>query len=248
MMVCIDSLMAPSRALDLRASVEAEHGRPPDALVLSHFHGDHILGLETLGARTVISHHSTRSTLVDIGEAERRRIADGAPALAEDILSAEVVLPTVVMGDTLTLHIADEEVQLMHVGPAHTISDVVAYLPTSRALVTGDVSVWEYLPVMLDADSLGWVDALRRLEELEVEWVVPGHGPVTGASSLAELRRLLMSLREQVADHLTSTSDVEELSRLVRLPPPFSEWGRQERLAPAVARIAGELTRGGVEQ
>lgn len=59
------------------------------------------------------------------------------------------MLPAVTFHDQVTLHAGPVTVQLLHVGPAHTTTDVVAWLPVRRVLFTGDVimsGVTPYLP------------------------------------------------------------------------------------------------------
>jgi glyoxylase-like metal-dependent hydrolase (beta-lactamase superfamily II) len=51
----------------------------------------------------------------------------------------DVVLPTRIFVDRLSLRVGDRRVELMELGPAHTLGDTVVHLPDERVLFTGDL-------------------------------------------------------------------------------------------------------------
>ena len=67
------------------------------------------------------------------------------------------------------------EIQLLHLGRAHTDGDVVVYLPQERIVFTGDMML-PSLSYMGDGRVDEWPVTLGKLKELDFEWVLPGHG------------------------------------------------------------------------
>lgn len=69
------------------------------------------------------------------------------------------------------------EIQLLHLGRAHTGGDVVIYLPQERVVFTGDMML-PGLAYMGDGHVDEWPDTLEALKTLEFDTWLPGHGPV----------------------------------------------------------------------
>ncbi len=67
------------------------------------------------------------------------------------------------------------EIQLLHLGKAHTAGDVVVYLPTERMVFTGDMML-PFLAYMGDSHPDEWVETLEALKGLEFDVILPGHG------------------------------------------------------------------------
>ncbi len=89
--------------------------------------------------------------------------------------------PNITLDRKLTLFQSVEsgsrEIQLLHVGRAHTGGDVVIYLPQEKLVFTGDMML-PGLSYMGDAHVDEWPESLARLQELDFEFWLPGHGPV----------------------------------------------------------------------
>src|SRR5436305_1974542 len=51
-----------------------------------------------------------------------------------DFAPIELTLPTRTFDGELALMVGDREVRLIEVGPAHTLGDVIAYLPAERVV------------------------------------------------------------------------------------------------------------------
>jgi glyoxylase-like metal-dependent hydrolase (beta-lactamase superfamily II) len=127
---------------------------------------------------------------VPLTEADRESL-HGSLALRTAYLgeldSLRLVVPDVTFDDAMEIDLGDRVVRLLHVGPAHTPGDVVAYLPGSRILAAGDV-VEEGALWLEGADVRGWAQALERLRRLELSAVVPGHGSLVLGRSILDVQ------------------------------------------------------------
>ena len=86
---------------------------------------------------------------------------------------------------------SEHRVELIKVGPGHTIGDAVAWLPKERILFTGDLCVNQRPGNNVadpDADPDNWVRALDALSLYEPAQVVPGHGALGGKQALTGQR------------------------------------------------------------
>lgn len=75
------------------------------------------------------------------------------------------------------------EIQLLHLGRAHTGGDVVIYLPQEKVVFTGDMML-PGLAYMGDGHVDEWPDTLEALKQLDFDVWLPGHGPVMRSKDL----------------------------------------------------------------
>ena len=84
--------------------------------------------------------------------------------------------PTLTFHRRMTLYLGRREVQVIHVGRAHTAGDTVVWLPQERVLYSGDVVEFGATPYCGDAHFGDWPATLAAVEALGAECLVPGRG------------------------------------------------------------------------
>lgn len=86
------------------------------------------------------------------------------------------------------------EIQLLHLGRAHTGGDVVIFLPEEKVVFTGDMML-PGLSYMGDGHVDEWPATLEALKQLDFEAWVPGHGPVMRTMEpISNFQRYLVDL------------------------------------------------------
>jgi len=110
--------------------------------------------------------------------AEQHRVQrDYMNAIEEVVPTA----PNITLEEKMTLFqvVAEgsREIQLLHLGRAHTGGDVMIYLPQEKVIFTGDMML-PGLAYMGDGHVDEWPDTLEGLKQLEFDAWMPGHGPV----------------------------------------------------------------------
>jgi cyclase len=249
----VDSGIGVAEAAPLRAAAHAAQQRQKDgALYLfnTHLHSDHVYGNQVFADCPIIAHEGVRNYLVAHGEqglARWRQNPDTA-ALVRDVV---ITPPTLTFQDGVTVFIGDVEVQLLYIARAHSPSDSVAWLPQSRTLFAGDllfnaqVPVWNHgvAEVPPGGSVASWIAALEKLEALEVEHAIPGHGPIQTAEALADLRRWLISLHTQVGEAVASGWDRETtVTRVAQQLQKLAPRGDEERLPNVIGQAFDELS------
>jgi alkyl sulfatase BDS1-like metallo-beta-lactamase superfamily hydrolase len=101
--------------------------------------------------------------------------------------------PDQVYDDTLSLVIGGEKLELFH-GRGETDDATFVWLPSRRILVSGDFVIWMFPnagnPRKVQRYAAEWAAALRHMERLGPEIVIPGHGPVIfGKDRVAQVLR-----------------------------------------------------------
>jgi len=198
--VVIDALGSPALAQRLLAEIRRLTAQPVTHVILTHYHADHIYGLQAfkaVGAK-VIAHEAGREYLTS--ETARLRLEASrqelAPWVNDDthLVAADEWLK----GDS-ELVVGGVRFVIRHVGPAHTEEDEVVYLPRERVLFAGDVVFRNRIPYVGQADSRQWIKSLDALLKFDAKVVVPGHGPMsTQAREDMELTRDYLQYLRQV--------------------------------------------------
>ncbi|MFF5639257.1 MBL fold metallo-hydrolase [Streptomyces sp. NPDC012825] len=233
--VVVDTAATERRALRLKESVDSLAAGPRRTVVNTHFHGDHTFGNKVFGPEaTVISHALTRIDMAETGLA----LTDLWPDVEWG--DVEVVLPDVTYSDGLTLHVGGRRVELLHLGPAHTRSDTVVWLPEERVLFTGDVVMPGCTPFVLMGTVRGSLEVLGRLRALDPVTVVGGHGPLAGPEAFDATEEYLRWLEKTAAEGAASGLTPLEAARTCDLGP-FAGLLDSERLVGNLHRAWFEL-------
>lgn len=245
--LCVDLQARPSLAHAMREAIERQVGRL-EVVALTHAHADHMLGAAVFPDVPLIAQREAALAIRDRGESERALLASAMADHAEELVDTPLPSPSILVEDSYTVQIADRDVRLLAVGPAHTPGDLVAFDVASGILATGDLVFNGYFPVLRDASCAGWIAALERLIDLAPAKVVPGHGPVASPACLVDMRSLLADLQSQVAEALAAGITGAGLHERVKVPERFASLERIDRLGMAIERIAQELSQGQAEQ
>ncbi|MFI2778814.1 MBL fold metallo-hydrolase [Streptomyces sp. ALB3] len=231
----IDTAATEVRSRALREAVSVVTPHAPRFVVNTHPHGDHTFGNRFFADEAVIvSHESTRAEM----ELAGLHLTGLWPEVCWGDVSVE--LPSLTYRGALTLHLGDTEVQLMHLGTAHTRNDTVVWLPGRRVLFTGDVVMSGATPFCLTGSVSGSLEVIERLRTLEPETVVSGHGPVGGPELLDETAGYLRHVQRLAADGTAAGLTPLEVARESG-PGPYAGLLDSERLVPNLHRAYAEI-------
>ena len=224
--IVIDALGSPALAEELVAEIRRITPQPIRHVIVTHYHADHIYGLQVLVAAgaTVIAHRAARDYLQS--ETAQRRLEasrqDLFPWVDEStrLVGADRWLDD---DDTL-LRVGGFDFRLRHAGPAHAPEDVVIYLPQRQVLFAGDLVFQGRIPFVGGADSRRWIESIGHLIEFQPRFLVSGHGPVSSdpATDLALTRDYLSHLRRTMGEAAALLEPFDEAYAR-------TDWSRFER-------------------
>jgi len=193
----------------LNAMEPVTRNAPLSLLVNTHADGDHFWGNQLLGdkvvsitsqaAREEMDHHKPRSMIAfsRLGKylkqmpfGRTRNVGHWFEALclpyAFDEVEHTPAMET--FSGTVWKEVGGRRVQLIEVGPAHTRGDLMVYVPDARTLFAGDILFIGSTPVMWAGPVENWIRALDLILGLDVETIVPGHGPITGKDGVRNVK------------------------------------------------------------
>ena len=142
-------------------------------------------------------------------------------------------LPTETFKGRRDLKVGDKDVKLIEVGPAHTDGDVLVYVPANRTVFTGDIVFLTNTPVIWAGPHENWVAALDLILAMEVDIVVPGHGPITDKKGVAKVKEYIAHVERESRARYDAGLTVEEAIQDIALGE-FDDWGGAERIVPNV--------------
>ena len=211
--VVVDALGSPILAQKLLAEIKKITNQKVTAVIVSHYHADHVYGLQEfkkVGA--IIYAQGEGRNYLSSETAKQRLIAsriDFAPWINANtkLISADVWID-----QKTKLNIGGVEFLITRVGPAHAPEDLMVYVPSEKVLFAGDLVFRGRIPFVGNADSKGWLLALDEIEKLNPNIVIPGHGAysVKPVEDIGFTRAYLKYLRESMSAAAINMDPFEE--------------------------------------
>jgi cyclase len=142
----------------------------------------------------------------------------------------------------LSLVVGGRELRLIEVGPAHTVGDLIVHVPDVRVCFAADVLFVGVAPIMWAGPTANWIAALERILALDVDVVVPGHGPVSGRAEVELLRDHFVWLEDAARPQLAAGRPVPDTARELLgsreyRDAPWAAWDSPERIVITLATI-----------
>jgi glyoxylase-like metal-dependent hydrolase (beta-lactamase superfamily II) len=221
----------------------------PLVLTITHFHPEHGFGAQEFREARIVYNRTQQEELAEKGATYLDMFRSFGDAVAEQLEGVELVDPDEVYDGELTLDLGGTTVELHEFGLAHTRGDQVVFLPERGVLFTGDLVETRFFPIFPwfppdDADVNGskWIDVLGRLEALQPDVVVPGHGEVGGPDLIGQVRAYLEDVRERVSVASDGRSSEEVKAALEpEIRAAYPTWDAPEWIGFAVECFYAEL-------
>ena len=228
--------------LTAMAPLTADH--PIDAAMNTHANPDHCLGNELLPQTTeiyasqVTADEMSRLSPQQLHAVKQAELPPHVRAFVDmafgpfDVADITVRPPSQTFSGRLDLTIGDRIVSLVELGPAHTGGDTIVHVPDADVIFTGDLLFNQGTPIVW-ADYDNWIAACDRILDIGAAVLVPGHGPVTDASGMHDLRRYLVYVRDEARQRFDAGMDEAQAADDIDLSA-FADWGEKERIVANV--------------
>ncbi|MBD0315336.1 MAG: MBL fold metallo-hydrolase [Nitrospiraceae bacterium] len=194
----------------LKGEIKKLTDRPVRYVVYSHHHDDHITGGRVFAdeGASVISQAAARSSIVEAAD-------PSTPA------------PHLTFTDRMFIDLGGKHVELIYTGKNHSDNSLVVLLPQHKLLFAVDfipVETVAYRTMRSDYPD-DWIESLKRVEQLDFDILVPGHGKIGRKDHVRMFRGYLEDLKAAVLQHVKKGVTLDEAKQAIRLPK-YEHWGR----------------------
>lgn len=216
-----DTPMLPTAAKEWRTRIEKTSG--PIRYVINSDHlQEHVMGNPFMPG-DIVAHEDTRGRMRMTDKAReqyRKFVRDNDPKSEPTMGSYELRFPNITLMDRLTIYLGECRMEFLHL-PGPTPNSIGLHLPEQRLLFAGDVAFNNYRPYLGLSNIGEWQDTLRRMGEMDVEWIIPGHGEPMPPSHLEALDVHLALTRDRVQELIEGGRARDEV--VSKMMPYFEE-------------------------
>lgn len=198
----------------LKGELASRFGKEVKYLVYSHDHADHSSGGEVFAdTAIVVAHENAKATILG----EKRPTA----------------VPDLTFSEEMTIELGGKVVELSYLGRSHSDNLIVMNFPEERALFTVDFISVKRLPYrdLSDAYFPDWIEAVKQVEAMDFDILMPGHGPLGNKEDAADHRRYLEALYGAVLAAARAGQDLEQMKASITLDK-YQGWGQYEAWLP----------------
>jgi cyclase len=226
----------PVSGADFRASIPSVTDKSVTHLLLTHVHGDHVLGNQAFEDCEIVSHHRLKERME---ESLRNEWAPGnLEKMLEDVRrnrperaylyeGLRIVLPTSTFEDRYTV----DDIEVIHM-PGHTDCSSVVHVPSDKVLFAGDLMFAETFPWAGDptADPDAWIETFKGILAMDIETFVPGHGPLCDKGEFEKQLAWFEAVRDEMKRLISEGASMDEAVDHDGYPDFYtSEGDRRER-------------------
>lgn len=237
-------------------------GSPIERVVNTHADGDHCWGNQLFAGREIIASHACIRQMRHltprrmrvygaVGAALDSAVLGGIGKLGHylrnmlqpyDFSAVRLTEASSGFSGEKTIVMNGVEIALIEVGPGHTAGDVIVHAPGERVVYAADILFVGVTPVVWAGPVENIVAALERLLALDVDTIVPGHGPL---ATRADVARVIdywdfaqEGLRRRFEQGMEAAQAARDLvsSRAFR-ESPFAQWDSPERMTTNAVTI-----------
>lgn len=245
----VDTQATPVMAKQVIDYIRTVTDKPIKYVVLSHYHAVRVLGAAAYGAEQVIASDACRAMIHERGQEDWDSEFGRFPRLFQAAESIPgLTWPTMTFKKSMTVYLGKRRVELMHLGRAHTAGDIVAWIPDSGVMFSGDTVEYHSACYCGDGHFRDWPGTLDAIRHFKPRALAPGRGdalvtPGDVAEALTLTQDFLTSTYEPVAAAAAAGRSLADAMRACRdsCDAKFSNYAIYEHCLPFnVARAYDE--------
>lgn len=235
--IVVDSLINETMTESLLEHIRNVTDKPVRLLINTHSHPDHVYTNHLFPSATVICSEECREKTREF-QLNQALHDETFARLFPDVNFAggRYTLQDMTFNGAMRIYRYNREIHVIELGPGHSESDVVVYLPDDGIVFCGDLFMKGLAPMPGEGFASAAIANIRKLEDLSADIYVAGHGAPGSKSDIEEQRTLLESLTtrsRQCYDRGMSYDEAMQTFENDRLPVEFAR--------PAVLSIYSEL-------
>lgn len=227
---------------------------PIGTVVNTHANGDHCYGNQLMTGAEIVASSATAQEMNEVPPALLAALNADQGATGElfrsffgefEFEGIETRMPDRTFEGRLEIEVGGRVVELIEVGPAHTAGDTIVVVPDAGVVYTGDILFIGGTPIVWAGPLSNWVAACDLMLGMEVEQVVPGHGPITDKAGVTAVRDYLVFVEHEATQRHASGLDAFDAARdigaAIGASEDFGSLGEFGRIAVNVEAVYRQL-------
>jgi cyclase len=249
----VDTLFDERLTAEMLQKLAAATGSDAESIatvVNTHANGDHTNGNALLPNAEIYASEASARELAELPPSflalfksggAKGEFGEGGRFFAEifegfDFAGSRGRAPTKTFTGRCQLQVGDKPVELIEVGPAHTGGDVLVYSPKDKTIFTGDILFIDGTPIMWAGPVENWLKACDLILSLDLDAIVPGHGPITDAAGVRKVQDYLRYIDREARKRFDAGMPSDEAALDIALGD-YDAWGDAERIAVNVETL-----------
>jgi glyoxylase-like metal-dependent hydrolase (beta-lactamase superfamily II) len=211
----------------LLKKIRQQTDKPITHIFDSHVHGDHWLGNQAfLEENPDVKIYAHPVMIEEAKDGEGQSWIDLMETLTEGATTGtEATYPTIALENNQEIKIDNITIKAHLNKLAHTKTDAMYQIIEDKVLVTGDNTFSNRMPRLDDGSYVGNMMAMDVGLALDVEVVVPGHGPSGGKEVLSNFREFLYTIYDTSKNLLDEDMEPFEMKPIiVKKLEKYQKW------------------------
>jgi cyclase len=214
-LVFVDSPFLPEDGKKWAALTRKQTGQDAAYVINTDHHYDHVMGNSFLTPNVICQTRAARGMdYLKDKKLLKQVIQEAFPEVLlkyESFIDRfEMVPPHITFDKGLTLDMGDATFVLEFVG-GHSSATIMIYLTEEKVLFTGD-NVEGQFPFFGQAHFGKWKEGLKKMLSMDIDLVVPGHGPVGGKEMVEKYVTFFEALEFEVKEFQFQGLTIDEMA------------------------------------
>jgi cyclase len=134
------------------------------------------------------------------------QLSTGTTEVYKEYIGTPPKFANVILENDLNLDLGGRKVQIRFLGRGNTAGDAVVYLPKEKILIAGDL-LPHPVPYFFGGYPTELSKTLKRMEQIDFQTIVPGHGDVLNAAASRKYLAQVIEVVDVVVGHVSSEID-----------------------------------------
>lgn len=248
----VEAQATPRLANKVIEKVREVTDKPISHVVMTHYHAVRVLGASAFNADQIIMGEDARAMVVERGQEDWDSEFQRFPRLFEGHESIPgLTWPTTTFSEDMTVYLGNRQINLMHLGRAHTAGDIVIHVPDQNVMFTGDIVEYHSACYCGDGHFGEWGDTLDNIKSFDVDAIAPGRGDALIGkdmvnTAIENTRDFVASTYRPAARVAARNGTLKDAWEAVReeCDPKFSDYAIYEHCLPFNVARAYDEARG----
>ena len=225
-LITVDCPMLPQEIADWREKLARISDKEIAYAISTDHHFDHSITAGLFCSRIIAHRIAYRGMKYfqnkeNLKEVFRQSFPKGYDDNRQFFEALDIALPQVVFSNTMTLNMGDCTIELNHLG-GHSAATIMATVLEDRVAFLGDNVEQGNYPYTGEIRFGAYIDILEKVEQMDIETIVPGHGEVCGKEEARILRAYFVEMRDRVKELHKAGLKKGEVVEKVKMNVPAS--------------------------